>query len=79
MKIISDLSDIDLCEAMRCCAADDPSEGCDICPCGELRAAGIDCAGKASLEAARRLDHLTAIRAERDALKKQLRRMGVQI
>jgi len=32
-----------------------------------------------NFEAARRLDHLTEIRAERDACKKELQKLGIKI
>ena len=77
MKIndVKNLSDADLCEALRCCGGTPPTGGCDICPCQEQI---YSCADGIVLEAARRLDHMTALRAERDALIKQLRRMGVE-
>ena len=68
-----DLSDNDLCEALRCCAKNQ----CTICPCKEPAIA--NCMDAVNFEAARRLDHLTEIRAERDACKKELQKLGIKI
>lgn len=73
MKIISDLSDADLCAALRACVGN----ACTNCPCN---VPGIEnCMDAVALDAARRLEATIELRAERDAMKKQLRRMGIQI
>ena len=70
---ISDFSDANLCKALQCCAGDT----CKNCPCNEP--AIENCMDEINLEAARRLDKLTAIRAERDAYEKELRKLGIKI
>lgn len=77
MKIddVKNLSDADICEALRVCSSDNLDDDCSICPVQNLPLA---CNQVVMREAARRLDHMTALRAERDALIKQLRRMGVE-
>lgn len=73
---VEKLSYEELCEALKVCSSVHPEVDCLICPIKQwpMRL----CRQAIMLEAARRLYSMTALRAERDALAKQLRQMGVE-
>ena len=74
MTDIHELSNTELAKALRCCSV--AKVGCFGCPANKLRKT-IDCTDEICLEAAERIEGITSIQAARDAMAKELKKLGV--
>ena len=76
MIYANDLSNEQLAFALRCCTSQYLS--CEQCPV-DNHIARCDCADDLTNEAADRLENIVSIAAARDAMERQLKKMGVRI
>lgn len=76
MIFASDLSNEQLAFALRCCFSQ--HLGCEQCPV-DNHIARCDCADDLAAEAANRLEGIVSITAARDAMERQLKKMGVRL